>query len=158
MILMGIKTIRRMAAGILKAGESRIRFDPAQLAKIGEALTREDVHALIEGGAIRVLPKAGVGKGRARKRAEQKRKGRRRGKGSRRGTKFGRADAKESWMVQVRSQRAILGKLKNEGKVGTQNARKLYLMVKGHAFRGIANMLAYIKENKLGDVEEKKKQ
>lgn len=145
-----------MASDILAVGENRIKFDPAQLSKIEEALTREDARGLIESGAILVLPKTGVGKGRSRKRAEQKRKGRRRGKGSRRGTKFGRSNAKESWMVRVRSLRAVLYKLKSDGKVSSANSRKLYLMVKGRAFRGIANMLAYIKENKLGDVEAQK--
>jgi len=154
---MGVKTIRRMAADILKVGENRIKFEPTQLQKIEEALTREDVRSLIDNGTIIVLPKLGVGKGRARKRAEQKRKGRRRGYGSRRGTKSGRADAKEEWMVRVRSLRITLGKLKDDGKVNSANARKLYLMIKGRAFRGIANMLAYIKENKLGDIEDKPK-
>jgi len=59
--------------------------------------------------------------------------------------------------VRVRSLRVTLGKLKDEGKVNSANARKLYLMIKGRAFRGIANMLAYIKENKLGDIEDKPK-
>jgi len=147
-----------MAAGILSVGESRIKFDPAQLSKVKDALTREDTRSLIEDGTIIVLAKTGVGKGRSRKRAAQKKKGRRRGMGSRRGTKFGRENAKESWMVRVRSLRAVLSRLKDEGRVGSADARKLYLMIKGRAFRGIANMLAYIKENKLGDIEDEKPQ
>jgi len=43
---------RRLAAGILKCGEHRIKFDSSKLDEIKEAITKSDVRALINQGAI----------------------------------------------------------------------------------------------------------
>ncbi|MGB9577465.1 MAG: 50S ribosomal protein L19e [Candidatus Micrarchaeia archaeon] len=140
---MSLYTVKRVAASILKCGESRVRIVDAK--KAGEALTRDDVRQLIREGAVIELPKKGVGRGKARFKQARREAGRRRGRGSRKGTPNAAKNAKERWMRQVRSQRKLLRKLKNEIEASTY--KKVYAMIKGNAFKNKKRLLAYLKEN-----------
>jgi large subunit ribosomal protein L19e len=146
---MAQNTIRRLAATIMGVGENRIWFDPAQIGRILEALTRDDVRGLIKEGAIKAEPARGVSRFSARKRAEGKRVGRRRGHGSRKGTAAARAHPKTVWMAKVRLQRKILRNLSANSEIKPEGVRSVYGMIKGNAFRGKGALAVYLKENDL---------
>ncbi len=57
---------RRIAAKILKVGETRVWIDPDSAEEISKAITKEDIKGLIAQGLIKVKPKKGVSKGRVR--------------------------------------------------------------------------------------------
>ena len=143
---MSVKTIRRLAAELLKCGESRIVLDPNEMKKIEEALTREDVRGLINSGIISRKQKKGVARWRARARHAQRKKGRGRGSGAMKGKKHSRLPEKEAWMARVRSQRKLLKGLLTEGKVDGKAYRKTYRMIKGGAFKGKNQLLTHMKE------------
>lgn len=142
---MGLTTIRRLAASIANAGESRIKIiDPV---KAKEALTRDDVRSLLKQGVIVVEQKKGVGRDKARFKHARLHAGRRRGVGSKKGSPFAGKSRKARWVEKVRSQRKLLKTVK--GKLNEGAYRKLYLMVKGNLFKTKKQMLSYARENKL---------
>lgn len=155
---MAQNTIRRLAASIMGIGESKIRFRPDQLSRINEALTRDDVRGLVEEGLIYAIPRRGVSRAGARARTLARRKGRQSGHGKRKGTFKARADVKEEWMAKVRSQRKLLRALRDDGKIAPGQARRIYTMIKGNAFRGKSVLVTYLKENGLltGEVQPSK--
>lgn len=144
---MTLKTVRRLAADLLKCGETRIKIlDPA---KAEEALTREDVYVLIKQGAIKRIQKKGVGRNKATFKASRIKSGRRRGIGSERGQKnAGGTSKKRLWINKVRSQRKLLRQLLDTGALKKEFYRKLYLMVKGDFFKNKKTMVSYLKEKK----------
>ncbi len=108
---------RRVAASLLGCGPQRVRFDPARLHDIKEAITKSDMRLLISDGIVTAHPIKGVSRVRARKTRAQKRKGLRRGDGSRKGTASAANDSKRAWMTKIRGQRAFLLELKEKGLV-----------------------------------------
>ena len=143
---MSVKTVRRIAASLLKCGEGRIVLDPNEDKRISEALTREDVRGLIKAGVVRRKAIKGVSRNRARERHLKRKKGRGRGPGTRRGKKYSRLPQKEAWMARVRSQRKLLKELLAEAKLEGKNYRIAYRMVKGGAFKGKNQLLAHLKD------------
>lgn len=143
---MGMGTVRRIAAELLGVGESRVRIDPANLKKAEEALTRDDVRALISQGVVYAVRKKGVARGRGREKHMKKKVGRRRGIGSRKGGRFARVPRKRVWMSRVRAQRRLLKELALEKKLQKDVYRKVYKMIKGGAFKSRASMLAHLKD------------
>ena len=146
---MGMGTVRRLSAEIMHVGENRVKFAPDGLARIDDALTREDVRELIKDGLIRAEAKMGVSRIRGRKKQAQLRKGRRFGKGSKKGTPSARLGSKKRWISKVRSQRRYLRGLVQGGKLAKGASRKIYLMIKGNAFKGVKMLETHLKENKL---------
>lgn len=142
--------VQRVASDILGVGESRIRIDPNQVKKAGEALTRDDVRALVAQGIVGVVREKGVSRGKARIKTGQKQSGRRRGIGSRKGTKYSRISRKEIWMKKVRAQRKLLRELRAKKLLEGQGTfRDVYMMVKGRAFKAKAQLITYLAENNL---------
>jgi large subunit ribosomal protein L19e len=146
---MSVKTVKRIAAKLLKCGESRIILDPNETKRISEALTREDVRGLISAGLVRRKQKRGVSRARARERHLKKKKGRRRGKGSRKGKKYSRLPKKKAWIARIRAQRKILRDLLTEGKIEGADYRTAYRMAKGGAFKGKNQLMTHLKEANL---------
>ncbi|MFH1285649.1 MAG: 50S ribosomal protein L19e [Candidatus Micrarchaeota archaeon] len=146
---MGSKTIRRLAASVLGVGENRIKMSPTETTRLNEALTREDVRGLIRDGVVYAEAKKGVSRARGRRKHEQKKKGRRRGVGSRKGGKYSKVSRKEIWMSKVRAQRRVLRELDADGKLKSESFRSVYLMIKGGAFKGKAQLESYLVTNKL---------
>lgn len=146
---MTLKTIRRLASEILDIGESKIWMDPEAKDKIAEALTRDDVKALIEQGSIRAKHTRGVSRFAARQRQAQKKKGRQKGHGSRKGKATARTDPKKTWMARVRAQRKVLSDLVDKGSIDRENAKKIYMRIKGNSFSGKKNLITYLEENKM---------
>jgi large subunit ribosomal protein L19e len=138
---MAVKTVRRIAADLLKVGETRIWMDPDRLEDLESAVTRQDVRRLIKGGIITKTPSSAPSRGRKRALAMAKRRGRRRGAGSRKGAKGARTGWTSEWPARVRAMRRALRKLKKSGKVEGERYRKLYLQVKGGRFSSVRELL-----------------
>ncbi len=143
---MTLRTVRRLAADILKVGENRVWIDPENLDRVAEVMTREEVRALIKQGIIRAKPVKGISRARIRKRKLQKKRGRRRGPGSRKGPAI---DRKRLWIMKVRAQRKFLRLLRKRRIITKRVYRKLYMMVKGGAFDSVSQLKAYIREHGL---------
>lgn len=134
---MQLNKIKRIAAGILKVGESRVWMDPENGPKIKESITKDDVRNLIKEGIIKKKKIAEHSKSRARRLKEKKRKGRKRGYGKRKGTGKVRAKKKKEWIKKVRSQRRALKELKEKKLLkGKGKYGKIYKMIKGNYFKG----------------------
>ena len=69
---MSSRTLRKIAADLLKSGESRIRIEQGK--ETEEALTREDVRGLISKGLVKKVQKKGTSKFMVRKKQKQKKK------------------------------------------------------------------------------------
>lgn len=136
---------RRIAAKLLKCGESRVWMDPATVSKISRAITRNDVKKLIREGAIKKLD--------AKKNNSDKTP-MRQGSGSRKGAKGAREGKKDNWFRIVRPQRKLLKDLRTQMK--PKAYRRLYLLVKGGAFRSRVHLQSYIKDNNMLTQTEKR--
>lgn len=145
---MDLKSQKRMAADVLGVGENRVWMDPEQTEEIDEAITRQDIKNLIEGGAIQKKDKKGTSKGRSREKKKQKAKGRRKGQGKRQGKKTARKSDKQKWMENIRAIRKELKELRDEEEITTEQYRKLYDMAKGGFFRDTKHLENHI-QNKL---------
>ena len=143
---MEVAAQRRLAAKIMKCGESRVWMDPAKLGEISQAITTADIRRLIGSDVIAALPKTGVSKGRKRYIAAQKKKGRRKGKGSRKGKIGTRFSRKRSWISIVRAQRTMLKELLAAGKVDKRLYKDLYRKSGGGYFRSRAHVQMHIDE------------
>lgn len=135
-----------MAADVLGVGESRIWLDPEEYDRLITVVSREDIRTLVHEGVIRVKPKKGVSRGRARKIREQKKKGRRRGPGSRKGRI---RDRKEQWMARVRALRRYLRMLRDRKVISRSDYQKLRRYVKGGLLRTRAQIKSYIIEHNM---------
>ena len=140
--------VRRIAARILKVGESRIYFDKDHLKEISEAITARDVRRLIKQGYIRIKPAKKNLSIRAKLRK------RRRGPGKIKGAKYSRLSKKERWMIKIRAQRKFLKELKEKGIIDTKLYRELYRKAKAGMFRSKAHLRIYLEKL---DVDLKKK-
>jgi len=146
---MNLKAQKRMAAEIMKCGETRIYFDPYLIEDIKMAITREDIRNLIKEGIIKKKYKIGISKYRKIIRHERRKKGRGRGLGKRKGTKNARNPKKKVWIKRIRPLRRELKKLRDRKLIATASYRKLYKNTKGGMFNSVAQLNRYIKENDL---------
>lgn len=138
-----VRTVKRLAAEILKVGESRVWIDPSAVERVEAAVTRGDVRALIKEGVIRELPPSTPSRGRWRVRRVQRKKGRGRGPGRRKGP---RISEKELWMARIRAQRKFLKLLKEKGVIDSKTYRRLRALAKGGAFRSVRHLKTYLQE------------
>jgi len=147
---------KRISAATLKVGVTRVRFDPARLHDIKQAITKEDIRQLIRDGSISAIPEQGVSRVRARKHATQRRKGLRKGKGSMEGKATARNPSKSAWMTKVRAQRSFLKELKQKGIITSEGFRELYRKSKGGFFRSVRHIKLVMNERGLakGDKRE----
>lgn len=145
---MNLKLQRRIAAKLLKAGESRIWIDPKKLEEVSKAITKEDIRKLIELGVIKAKKKKGVSTYRAKKLKIQRKKGRRRGHGKRKGSRKARTKKKRMWINTIRPLRRLLKSLKVGGKITPKIYRELYLKAKGNFFRSTSHLKSYIEKLK----------
>ena len=146
---MELSTQRRLAAELLGVGINRVWIDPARVADVSAAISREDVKRLIRQGAIRAKPERAISRGRLRERTLKRGRGRRRGMGSRKGAMKARQPKKSAWIQSVRPLRSRLRELKREGVIDQREYRRLYRMVKGGAFKSRAHLETHLKERGL---------
>lgn len=146
---MKLSTQKRLAADVLKIGQSRVWLDPEFIDEVSLAITKADIRRLIDEGAIQAKPKQGVSRGRIRYRIKQKRKGQRKGPGRKKGKATAKLSKKQRWSMKIRPMRKELRKLRDEGKISSKTYRELYLKAKGNAFRNTAHLRTYITERRL---------
>ncbi|MBS7658241.1 MAG: 50S ribosomal protein L19e [Candidatus Bathyarchaeia archaeon] len=139
---MNLKTQKRLAASILKAGETRIKIDPEQIDKVESAITREEIKKLIHEGVIKKIKAKGVSKGRKRKKASKKR----RTPGNIKGHSLPK---KRLWINKIRKIRKELKTLRDKKLITKKVFRQLYVMAKGGAFKDSAHLKEYIKLHNL---------
>lgn len=132
---------KKLAAKIMKIGQSRVWLNPEKIADIEKAITKWDIRKLIKKGDIKELP--------AKIRISGKIKKRRKGPGRRKGKKYSIVPKKRKWISTVRPQRKMLKELKESGKLDNFNYRKLYRLVKGGMFRSRAHLRLYIEQNNM---------
>jgi large subunit ribosomal protein L19e len=147
--MVSVKSVKRMAADILKCGETKVWIDPERISEVTGAMTRSDVKKLIKKGVIKKIKEEKERHPEAKKKQLQKKKGRRKGPGSRKGAKGARQGEKDEWLKRVRAQRRLLRILRDKGKIDRKTYRKLYRMVKGGAFKSKKHLLIYMKEHEL---------
>lgn len=147
---MDSKKVKRIAASVLKTGVQRVWFNPGEIERIEEIMTKDDVRELIKEGIIRKRKPKSQSRGRARALKVKKSKGRKGGRGKRTGTKKARTHEKESWMKRVRAQRRILKELKKKKPKAVEKIGygKLYRMIKGNYFKGKKYLEAYVEGKK----------
>jgi large subunit ribosomal protein L19e len=146
---MNLKTKKRIAAKVLKCSPKKVKLNTDSLEKIGEAITRSDIKALVSKSQITKVKAVGVSRVRAKKKAEQKKKGRSRGQGLRKGKLTARSPAKLTWMNKIRNLRELLFHLKEAGKLDNANFRDLYMKSKGGYFRSRRHLKLYIDEHEM---------
>ncbi len=137
---------KELVADIYGVGAHRVRIDPARLAEVEEALTKDDLRGLVARGVIEILPKRSPSRHRARYLHAQKRKGRRRGFGSRKGTPGARLRRKLGWMLKIRAIRRFLKQLRAEGKISSGEYRRIYLLAKGGHVRSKKHVVEILED------------
>lgn len=135
---MSVLTVRRLASDLLGVGQNKIRINPAEIKRAGEALTRSDVLALIKDGVVYKLPKQG---------RRQKEKKKRRHRGSKHGR--GTINQKKEWMKKIRAQRKYLRELLAGNQVNRKFRRELYGKIKSGLFKSKNTMYTYLKEGSM---------
>ena len=138
--------IKKIAGEIAHVGSQKIKIVDEDKAR--QALTRDDVRALLKQGVITTKPHGRTSRARAKKIAEQKKKGRRKGLGKRKGGQKSRTPKKQTWMIKVRALRRKLRETKNDLK-DTQTYRRLYSMTTGGYFRNKSHLQIYITDKEL---------
>jgi large subunit ribosomal protein L19e len=144
-----LTTQKRLAAEVMKVGETRVWIDPQFEDEVSLAITKDDIRRLVDEGAIQKKQIVGVSRGRARFVLAQKRKGQRKGLGHRKGKATATLSQKKRWMHKIRPLRNELSRLRDERKITRQVYRELYLKAKGNAFRNTAHLRTYIREHRL---------
>lgn len=133
----------------MKCGEHRIKFDSSKLDEIKEAITKSDVRALINQGAITRRRVLNTSRFWARKTKKQKIAGKQKGHGSRKGKKTARLPAKRVWMNRIRLQRNFVKSLRDNKMISTTDYHELYMKSKGGFFRSIRHLKLYVQEKGL---------
>ena len=138
---MTLRSQRRLAASLLKAGLSRVWIDPEENDRVRSAITREEIQTLIREGRIRLLPITGVSRGRWRARTSK-----RKNAGSR---KRGQGLGKTQWVLKIRAIRRHLRGLRDSRQLSPDSYRTLVGMAKGGAFRNSSHIDEYVKARQL---------
>lgn len=138
-----IRSVKRLAASVLKVGVTRVRIKPDALDRVETAITREDVKRLIKDGVIYKIPPLTPSRGRWRKVRAQRKKRRGRGPGSRKGP---HTDEKRVWVAHVRAQRRFLRTLKEKGLIDSLTYRHVRALIKGGMFTSVRHLKTYLKE------------
>jgi len=142
----GFSSQRRIAAEILKVGETKIWIDPEHREEIKNAITRADIKKMISHGYIKKRPD--------KIRIKKMEKAKKQGVGSRKGKKGARLPKKRKWINTIRPLRRMLKELRDEKKIDEKNYRRLYMLAKGGVFRSRTHLKLYLKQR--GIVEDAK--
>jgi len=134
----GLSNQKRIAAEVLNVGVSRMWLDPEKLTEVANAITREDIRGLIEGGTIKAKQAQGISRGRARGNDIKRKKGHRTGQGNRKGGKNARSPKKYLWMRKIRAQRRTLRELRDDNTLDRTTYRRMYRKAKGGEYRSLS--------------------
>jgi large subunit ribosomal protein L19e len=140
-----LKNQKRMAAGLLKCGGSRVRINPNRISDVADAITRADIRTAIQSGSIYAVPRKGNSRGRINSNLAQKMKGRQSGRGSKKGTFNTRAPRKQRWKKTIRAMREQLKSYREQGRIDRSTYRKFYRLTKGGMFKGRKNLEEHLR-------------
>ena len=146
---MSLKSQRRLAAKILKVGETRVWIDPERIDYVETAITREEIRKLIHEKVVKSLPEKGVSRARARVLAEKRKKGLRRGPGGKSGPARSKISKKQAWMNRIRPLRRRMCELKVSRAITVSTYRKLYDMSESGVFESKADLERYIRTHNM---------
>ena len=146
---MSLKSQRRLAAAILKVGETRVWIDPERIDYVETAITREEIRKLIHEKVVKSLPKKGVSRARARVLAEKRKKGLRKGPGGKSGPARSKITKKQAWINRIRPLRRKMRELKETRAITESNYRKLYDMSESGVFESKADLERYIRTHNM---------
>ncbi len=146
---MSLKSQRRLAAEILKVGETRVWIDPERIDYVETAITREEVRKLIHEKVVKSLPEKGVSRARARILAAKRKKGLRRGPGGKSGPARSKISKKQAWMNRIRPLRRRMRELKVSRAITVSTYRKLYDMSESGVFESKADLERYIRTHNM---------
>lgn len=135
---------KKLASKMFNSGLDRVWIDPYSNDKVRSALTREDIRQLIKEGIIKLKPKKGVSRGRARLIDEKRKYGHGKGPGSRKGKKGSRTNSKELWIKKIRSLRKTLREFRDSNKLDKKNYCIFYRKAKGGEFRNVSHLKSHI--------------
>ena len=139
---MGKEFIKRIAGSIMKRGRSSIRIK-GKPGDVKNAITRQDVKDLIAKGEVYAKGEkkniSAYGKLLKVKRYQ----GRKRGPGRKKGTLKARRGY--VYTKNVRAQRRVIKRLKEEETIDNSQFKKLYRLVKGGTFTSKITLLNHIK-------------
>jgi large subunit ribosomal protein L19e len=146
---MSLKSQRRLAAEIMKVGESRVWIDPERIDYVEAAITRDEIRKLIHEGVVKSLPEKGISRARARVLTEKRKKGLRRGPGRKSGSARSKISKKQAWINRIRPLRRRLRELRDSRAITKRVYRKLYDMSESGVFESNADLERYIKTHEM---------
>lgn len=117
LIMVNLRSQKRLAASVLGVGKRKIWCDPAEQNDIANANSRANIRKLIKDGQIIKKPVVGHSRARTRELLAAKRLGRHTGTGKRKGTAEARMPTKVQWMRRQRVLRRLLRKYREAGKI-----------------------------------------
>ena len=132
---------KRLAAKILKAGESRVWLDPKKMKEIEKAITRIDIKKLIKQKSIKAKPE------KLHKRVLSSKL--RRGPGSKKGSRYAKVSKKDRWISTVRPLRRMLKEMKTSQQIDNPTYKKMRSLVKGGMFRNRTHLKLYLEQHNL---------
>lgn len=130
---MNLKNKKELAAKTFKVGKDRIVFVIERLAEIKEAITKEDLRALKESGAIEIKPVKGRKTNTTRKN--------KRGAGK---IKMKVNKRKQEYVIITRKLRRYATELKKQGKLTSEEVTEIRKRIRNRAFKSKANLKIYI--------------
>ena len=143
----GLSLQKRLAASVLKVGQSRVVMDPDHFEDIKNAITRADIRKMINHGYIKVK-KTKV------KKPDLYKKKRKKGPGRRKGTKGAKVTKKRNWINTIRPLRRMLKDLRDKETIDSRTYRNTYMLIKSGMFRSRSHLKLYLKQK--GVLREKK--
>jgi large subunit ribosomal protein L19e len=146
---LSLKSQRRLAAEILKVGETRVWIDPERIDYVETAITREEIRKLIHEKVVKSLPQTGVSRARTRVLAAKRKKGLRRGPGGKSGPARSKISKKQAWMNRIRPLRRRMRELKVSRAITVSTYRKLYDMSESGVFESKADLERYIRTHNM---------
>jgi large subunit ribosomal protein L19e len=146
---LSLKSQRRLAAEIMKVGETRVWIDPERIDYVETAITREEIRKLIHEKVVKSLPEKGVSRARARILAAKRKKGLRRGPGGKSGPARSKISKKKAWMNRIRPLRRRMRELKLTRAITVSTYRKLYDMSESGVFESKADLERYIRTHNM---------
>jgi large subunit ribosomal protein L19e len=139
---MTVKITRRIAAILMKRGESSIRITAEGTKDASQVITRDDVRRLIKEGKVFALKKKENMSLYSKILKKKRMQGRKRGPGKKKGGKKVRKSIEYS--KKVRGQRRVLFQLKADNTITNEQFKSLYKLVRGGIFTSKASLLTNI--------------
>lgn len=147
LLVVNLKTKKKLVSRILGVGVNRVRFDVDHLDDATDAITRDNIRSLITANMIYIKRKGGTSRGRTRFKKLQKRK-----RGTKQGSKKGKMGArvgkKEVYVKKIRALRWQLKVSKDRKEITNADYWSLYKKVGGNQVRNLAHLRNLIAEIK----------